>query len=75
MQIIADVSKVSKNLQLDLTLFKMFFQNLRFILPSFQEFLLKRMFLVSHKVVFIENEAVFLCASMQERAGRFVAAI
>ena len=50
-----------------LPLFQMFFQNLAFIFPSFQQFLLKRMLLASHKVVFIENEAVLLraCGNIQ----------
>ena len=31
------------------------------------------MFLVSHKVVFIENEAVLLCVTTRERARTFAA--
>ena len=42
---------------------------------SFQQFLLKRMLIVSHKVVSIENEAVLLCVTMRERAKAFVATI
>ena len=53
----------------------MFFQNLAFILPSFQWFLLKRMLLVSHKLVFIKREAVLLSVSMWERAKAFAATI
>ena len=33
------------------------------------------MLLVSHKVVFIENEAVLLCVTMRERARAFAATI
>ena len=44
----------------------MFFENLAFILPSFQQFLLKRMLVFSHKMVFIENEAALLCVTMRE---------
>ena len=36
MQITADVSKISKTVQCDLTFILNFFQNLAFILPSFQ---------------------------------------
>ena len=46
----------------------MFFQNLAFILPSFQQFLLKRILVFSHKMVFIENEAALLRVTMRERA-------
>ena len=46
----------------------MFFENLAFILPSFQQFLLKRILVFSHKMVFIENEAALLCVTMRERA-------
>ena len=49
----------------------MFFQNLAFILPSFQ-FLLKRMLVFSHKMFFIKNEAALLCVTMQERGWAFV---
>ena len=44
----------------------MFFENLAFILPSFQQFLLKRILVFSHKTVFIENEAALLCLTMRE---------
>ena len=40
----------------------MSFQNLAFVL-------------VSHKVIFIENEAVVLCVTMREPARAFAAAI
>ena len=58
-----------------LPLFKMFFQNLAFVFHSFEYFLLKRMLLVLHKVFFIENEAVVLSVTMQERARVFAATI
>ena len=45
----------------------MFFQNLAFILPSFQQFLLKRMLVFSHETVFIKNEAALLCVTMRDR--------
>ena len=67
MQIIADISKISKTIQRNLFL-KMFFENLAFILPSFQQFLLKRILVFSHKMVFIENEAALLCVTMREGA-------
>ena len=46
----------------------MFFENLAFILPSFSQFLLKRILVFSHKMVFIKNEAALLCVTMLERA-------
>ena len=51
----------------------MFYQNLVFILPSFQQFLLKRILIFSHKMVFIENE--LLCVIMREHARIFAATI
>ena len=53
----------------------MFFQKLAFILPSFQQFLLKGMLVFSHKTVFIENETALLCVTMRERARAFAATI
>ena len=58
-----------------LPLFYMFSQILPFILPNFQQFLLKGMLLVSHKVVFVKNEAFLLCATMLERTRAFAATI
>ena len=58
MQITADVSKFSKTVQRDLTSILNVFQNLAFILYSFQQFWLKIILVVSHEIVFIENEAV-----------------
>ena len=66
MQIIADISKISKTIQRNLFL-KMFFENLAFILPSFQQFLLKRILVFSYKIVFIENETALLCVTVRER--------
>ena len=61
MQITTDVSKISRTVQRDLTFisFSMFFQNLAFIFLVFN-----RILLVSHEVVFIENETVLLCVTM-----------
>ena len=67
MQIIADVRKVSKAVQCNFSFILMFFQNLALILPSFQQFLLKRMLVFSHKIVLIENKAALLCVTMRER--------
>ena len=53
----------------------MFFQNLAFILPSIQQFWLKRMLVFSHKIVFIENEAAILCLTMLGRAKLFASTI
>ena len=41
----------------------------------FNSYLLKRMLVASHKMVFIENEAVLLCVTMRERAREFTATI
>ena len=46
----------------------MFFENLAFILASFQQLLLIGILVFSHKMVFIENQTVLLCVTMQERA-------
>ena len=46
----------------------MLFENLTFILPSFQQFLLKRILVFSHKMVFIKNEAALLSVTMWERS-------
>ena len=53
----------------------MFFQNVAFISPIFQQFLLKRMFLVSNEVVQIKSEAALLCVTVREHARAFVATI
>ena len=54
-------------------LFEMFFENLVFILPSFQQLLLKKMWVILLKMAFIENEAVLLCVTMPECARAFAA--
>ena len=41
----------------------MFFENLAFILPGFQQLLLKRMLVFSDEMFFIENEATLLCVT------------
>ena len=41
--------------------------NLAFILPGFQQFLLKRMLVFSHKMVLIEIEVGLSCVTMRER--------
>ena len=51
----------------------MLFQILTFILPIFQQLLLKGMLVFSHKIVFIESEITLLCETMQERARAFAA--
>ena len=65
MHIITDVNKISKTIQRNLTFILMLFQNLAFILPSFQQLLLKRMSVFSHKMVFIKNEAALMCGNVQ----------
>ena len=73
MQITADLNKISKTVQPDLTLILNALPE--FILPSFQQFFLKRILLVSYKAVFIENEALLLSITMRERAKAFEATI
>ena len=63
MHIIDDVNKISKTIQ----------RNLTFTLSGF--FLLIRMLVFSHKLIFIKNETALLCVTMQERARAFVATI
>ena len=41
----------------------------------FNSYLLKRMLVASHKMAFIENEAVLPCVTMRERAREFTATI
>ena len=48
--------------------FKYSFRIQHLFLPSFQQLLLKRMLVFSHKMVFIENEAALLCVTMRECA-------
>ena len=64
MQITADASKISKTVQCELTFILNVLPEYSIHLPSFQLFLLKRMLLVSHKVVFTKNEAVLLCENV-----------
>ena len=60
MQIIADANKTN----VTLPFFKMFFDNLAFILPRSLQFLLKSILVFSHKMVFIKNEAALLCVTV-----------
>ena len=64
MQITADASEISKTVQCELTFILNVLSEYSIHLPSFQLFLLKRMLLVSHKVVFTKNEAVLLCENV-----------
>ena len=57
MQITADVSKISKNFQCDLTLFWMYFQNHALVLSHIRFFRLQKILLVLQKSAFKENEA------------------
>ena len=66
MKVTDDASKISKTV---LTFILIFFKET--FLPTFQYFLLKRMLLVSHKMVFIENEASLLCVTMGECSRAF----
>ena len=53
----------------------MYFQNLAFILPSFQKLLLKEMLVVLHNMVFIGKKAALLCVTMREHGKAFASAI
>ena len=64
MHITADASEISKTVQCELTFILNVLSEYSIHLPSFQLFLLKRMLLVSHKVVFTKNEAVLLCENV-----------
>ena len=74
MHIIADVNKISKTVQRNLTFILNVLSESSIHFNSFQWLLLKRM-LFSHKMVFIKNEAALLCVTMRERAGAIVGTI
>ena len=48
-------------------------QNLTFILPSSQQFLLNKVLLLLHKLVLTEKEDMLLCVTMRARAKAFAA--
>ena len=73
MQTTTDVSKISKTVRRDLAFILNGHSELSIHFPSSQMFFLKRMLLVSHKVIFIENEAALLYTAMRERARAFAA--
>ena len=73
MQTTTDVSKISKTVRRDLAFILNGHSEFSVHFPSSQMFLQKRIMLVSHKVIFIENEAALLCIAMQERARAFAA--
>ena len=63
MQITADVSKISKTVQADLTFIVHVLSEPAFILSSFQQFFLKRILLVSYKVVcFLAGTCKGICS-------------
>ena len=49
--------------------------NILSMIVVFNSYLLKRMLVASHKMAFIENEAVLPCVTMRERAREFTATI
>ena len=75
MQIIADVSKISKTFQLNLTFILNFRSERSIHLLGFEYFLLKEMLVFSHKMVFIKNESALPCVTMREGAKAFAATI
>ena len=64
-------AKFRKLSSVTLSLLQISFRNLAFILPSFEEFWLKRIVLASYKIDFIKNEG----AIMQKHAIGFVVII
>ena len=68
MQMIADASKISKTLHCNhiFTLNVLLEPSINF--TQLQQFLLKRILVFSHKMVFTENEAALLCVTTRERA-------
>ena len=69
------VSKTSKTVQRSLTFILNLNLNLALIMPCFQQFLLKRMPVVSLKMVLIKNKAALLCAAMGKHVRGFAATI
>ena len=65
MQIIADVSKISKTVQCNLISDFLWESTIHFTQLSIV--LAKRILVFSHKMVFIENEAALVCVTMRER--------
>ena len=58
-----------------LPLFHLYFQNMSLTLCQTKFSKLYKMLLLSHKTIFCENEAVYLCITIQKRARAFVATI
>ena len=58
-----------------LPLFHLHFQNMSLTLCQTKFSKLQKMLLVSHKAIFRENKAVYLCITIQKRARAFVATI
>ena len=69
MEIAVDVSKISKTFSRNFTFISMFFQNLAFILHSFQQFLLKPMLIISHKMILSKTGCVTLYNYANMRKG------
>ena len=65
MQIIADVSKISKTVQCNLISDFLWVSTIHFTQLSIV--LAKRILVFSHKMVSIENEAALVCVTMRER--------
>ena len=75
MQIIADVKKIPKTAQHKLIFILNVLCKSSIHFTHFQYFLLKRLFVFSNNMVFIESEAVLLCVTMRERARLYAATI
>ena len=69
MQIAADVSEISKTVQHDITFILNVLSESSIRFASFQQFLLKGMLLVSHKMVLTKTRLCYyaqLCGNVQE---------
>ena len=75
MQITVNVRKISKTFQGDLTFILNVLSVSSIHFAYFSRVLVETMLLVSHKIVFIENEAALLCVTMRKRAKEFAATI
>ena len=75
MHIIADVNKISKTVQRNLTFILNVLSESGIHFTQLSIVLAKKMLLLSHKMVHIKNEAALLCVTMRERARAFAATI
>ena len=75
MQIIADVNKISKTVQRNLTFILNVLSESNIYFTQLSMVLANKMLVYSHKTVFNKNEAALLCVTMPERPRTFAATI